>query len=89
MNLLQLNDGTEIAVMSCGAAQGILWIRLADPLGVYDAATLFKDPEKLSRLTFLYGGDMETVHEGYTKLIRVNIDDYEGMTEVTLKRPLN
>lgn len=85
MSKVVLTDGTEIPATYCGAAQGFLWIELEEPLSVYEAATLFKDSEKLSPIVFRMESK-DITYEGYTELQRVQIDSVEGHTEVTLKR---
>ena len=85
MSKVVLTDGREIPAKYCGAAQGYLWIELEEPTSVYDAAAMFADSTKLSTVIFRMESK-DVTYEGYTKLQRVQIDQIEGHTEVTLQK---
>ena len=83
MNLLRLNDGTEIPVSQCAIVRDMLMITFADGMSVTDAILYFADESKLDRITFTYDGK-EALYEGYTKIIRAGVDVYTGQTEIVL-----
>ena len=71
MELLILNDGTEVTghIMADGDGQAI-FVYL-DGKTIYEGVLLFSDPEKTQRITAIFHGN-EQVYEGYTELWSVN-----------------
>ena len=80
-----LNDGTEIPG-ECGYSQGFLWCWFTG-YTMQQAAYLFFDPSKTSRITFVYG-EMQDVYEGYTNCFNLGID-VDGKVSVGLTRGEN
>ena len=64
---VRLNDGTELEVNWCGAAEGVLWV---DGLHIdmARAFSIFSDHTKTSTIIAPY----DEVHVGYTNLINVS-----------------
>lgn len=75
MYQLILNDGTELLTSGAGAADGHLWIYDLS-LSMADAATIFADPEKTSKITVHYQDDLpDDVFEGFTTLRGIMADE--------------
>ena len=83
---IRLNDGTVHAVNHCGASGGYLHIELKSGESVLAVAEEFSDPGKTSSITFSYGAERDTVHEGYIKLSMVIFNDYNQSYSVGLKQ---
>lgn len=80
---LILNDGTIIENGEAGCAQGFLWCYFIG-YTLQQAASLFFDVSKTSRIVFQYG-EMEDTYNGYTNCVNLNIDA-DGMISVCMKR---
>ena len=78
---IKLNDGSELEVKWCGAAEGVLWID-GIKMELVDAVTTFSNPEKTARIVAPY----EIVHDGYIKLINVGV--YDNEVKVALRKEL-
>jgi hypothetical protein len=78
--MISLNDDTPLSVSWCGAADNVLWIS-GIGLSLQLAMSIFSDPSKTSRIT-AYG---TTVHEGYTRLIHIVVDN-DGTIKVALRK---
>lgn len=70
---LILNDGTIIEDGNAGCADGFLWLWLPDGYTMSQAAGLFFDASKTSKIVFQYG-EMEDEYDGYTVCINMNMD---------------
>jgi hypothetical protein len=78
-----LNDGTVIPGGECGYSDGFLWCWL-NGYTMQQAASLFFDPAKTSRIVFNYG-EMQDVYEGFTNCINLNVD-HDGKVSVCLTK---
>lgn len=75
MRTLELADGRTYPAPLCGAAGGVLVIFMdAGEAGIADLAEIFSDPEATQTIIWRYG-NMADLHEGYTQLHAVVIDD--------------
>ena len=88
MRKIILANGVEYEITNCGAAEGVLWIGIpVNRIGFVEAATVFSDPATTSRIVSTYDFDgMETVFEGYTELVHINADIYDGILRVALRK---
>jgi hypothetical protein len=77
---IQLNDGSELEVNWCGAAEGVLWIDGLN-LTLLEALPIFSNPSKTASIT----APDEKVHTGYTQLIHISIN-YDGLVKVALRK---
>ena len=66
---LILNDGTTLERGEAGFAEGFLWCYIPN-FTMQQAASLFFDASKTSRIEFDYG-DMKDTYEGYTTCTRL------------------
>lgn len=80
---LVLNDETVIENGRAGYSQGFLWCFFTG-YTLPQAAALFFDPAKTSRIVFQYG-EMEDVHEGFTNCTNINID-FDGRVSVCMTK---
>ena len=80
---LKLNDGTVIEDGQAGLAQGILWLWFTG-YTMAQAAGIFLDPAKTSRIVFEYG-EMSDTFEGFTDCTILQIDN-GGRVSVCLKQ---
>lgn len=80
-----LNDGTTIPG-NVGYSQGFLWCWFTG-YTMQQAANIFFDPEKTSRIVFQYG-DMQDEYEGFTNCINISINN-DGLLSVCLVRGSN
>lgn len=78
---IRLNDGSELEVKWCGAAEGILWID-GIKMELVDAVTLFSDPTKTAVIVAPY----EIIHEGYTRLINISLSPIENDIKLALQK---
>lgn len=90
MYTITLNNGTEYAVRWCGVSSGILIAELMDDtMTMTEAATAFSDAEATATITYQYG-KMSDVYEGYTQLILVQDQRWQGGgIMMQLRRPDN
>lgn len=72
---LVLNDGTIIPNGEAGLSSGFLWCYLPG-FTIQQAASLFFDSSKTSRIVFDYG-EMSETYEGYTTCTRILAEDYQ------------
>ena len=88
MRKIILASGAEYEITNCGAAEGVLWIGIPDSrIGFVEAATVFTDPATTSRIVSTYDFDgMEAVFEGYTELIHLDADIYDGILRIALRK---
>ena len=68
---LILNDGTTIEPGRAGYAQGFLWLYFVGTM--QQAASLFFDPSKTSRIVFQYG-EMQDTYDGFTTCMNIGAD---------------
>lgn len=69
MRTIKLNNGTVLNVSDCGAADGILWIRLTEPISITKAALTFSDSANTSVIHHEYGDNDKVDFVGYTELV--------------------
>ena len=81
---LILNDGTIIENGRCGYADGSLWAHLPTGYTMQQAASLFFDAEKTSKIVFQYG-DMSEEYDGFTECVNLYINT-DGEIWVCLKK---
>ena len=74
------NDGTVIPGR-VGYADGFLWLWFTG-YTIQQAANIFFDPAKTSRIVFQYG-DMEDVYEGFTNCISIGVS-VDGQASVCM-----
>lgn len=86
MNAIRLNDGTEYPVVWCGAADGVLCAELKTPMTVSFAAGIFGDSARTSGVTYLIGGTAAGSFAGYTTLLGVQRDRWNGRVTVQLEK---
>ena len=70
---LKLNNGTLLDVQWCGASGNELWIDVYNKK-LFECAVIFDNPELTRRMEYQYG-EMSTVHEGYTFLEQLGVED--------------
>lgn len=70
MSQVKLNDGTVFDCLMCGAAEGVLWVEIPS-LSILEAAEIFSNSEATQIITAY----TDVVFEGYTKLIRLMLDE--------------
>ena len=80
---LILNDGTVIDNGKAGYSEGFLWCYIIG-YTMQQAALLFFDPAKTSKITFEYGADQD-VYEWFTDCVNIHID-VDGIIHVCLTR---
>ena len=71
MRRVTLKNGEEHAVTFCGAADGYLWLQIADMESISEAVTAFEMPEATETITHDWDGNDRVIYEGYTVLDRV------------------
>ena len=71
MELLILNDGTEVTGHIMADGEGLAIFVYLDGKTVYEGVMLFSDAEKARRITAMFHGD-EHVYEGFTELWAAN-----------------
>lgn len=81
---ITLNDGTEYAVEWCGASSGSLGFELTGEWTILQAAEVFSDPDKTTRIVYTYGPGMEEEYESYTQLATLNKERRTGNVIVSL-----
>lgn len=86
MEKILLNDGQEYAVRVCGAQGGNLYITLAQPMTVQDAARVFGDPDITGKITLYEGEKEKATFAGYTGLFGIMIEQYTKATQIYLKQ---
>lgn len=91
MNTLRMNDGTEYSVEFCGLSDGVVSFRIAEPSEAETVAHAFSNAEATQKMTYLYPNPLvpeepivAAVYEGYTRLIGVLIDRYNGTPLIQL-----
>ena len=73
-----LKSGSEYPVDWCGARNGVLSAQLMDDtMTMTEAATAFSDAEATGKITYQYG-EMTDDYEGYTQLILVQDQRWQG-----------
>ncbi|MBQ1776822.1 MAG: hypothetical protein IIZ93_01560 [Acidaminococcaceae bacterium] len=80
---LILADGTRIENGRAGYSDGHLWCWFTG-FTMQQAAVLFLNPEKTSRIEYQYG-EMQDVYTGYTECTNLFIDS-DGQISVSLVR---
>lgn len=78
---LVLNDGTVIPGGEAGGAEGFLWCWFTG-YTIQQAASLFFDANKTSRIVFQYG-DMSDTYDGYTNCVNLGVNA-DGRVSVCL-----
>ena len=76
-----LNDGTVIPNGEAGYSEGFLWCWFAG-YTIQQAASLFFDANKTSRIVFQYG-DMSDTYEGFTVCVNLGVNA-DGQVSVCL-----
>lgn len=71
MRRITLKNGEEHAVTFCGAADGYLWLQIADMESLSAAVTAFDRPEATETIAHDWDGNDRVIYEGYTVLDRV------------------
>lgn len=91
MNKIKMNDGTEYNVDFCGLSDGVVAFRMAYPMTASDAALAFSNASATGKITYLLQNEMvpdqpivAAVYEGYTRLIGVLIDRWNGTPLIQL-----
>lgn len=80
-----LADGTEFPCDFFGYAESVGWQYIDIPdITLADAASVFSDSEKTSRIVFKNSSDT-VVREGFTVCVGVTIT--EGICRITMRRP--
>lgn len=75
MRTLELADGRTFPAPLCGASAGILVIFLdSGGAGIADLVDIFTNPD-VTRTVIWHYGNMTDVHEGYTHLHVMALDD--------------
>ena len=80
---LIMNDGTVIENGRCGYSEGYLWNWIAG-YSLAQAAQIFFDPNKTSRIVYEFGEESET-YENFTNCTNLMIDR-DGKVSVCLTR---
>lgn len=83
---LTLADETVIDGGEAGYSQGFLWCYI-NGFTLQQAALIFFDADKTSRIDFHYG-EMVDTYEGYTNCISLKVDA-DGMVSVCLTKGAN
>lgn len=84
--IITFADGTTIL----GSGSGVdntnrIWLWSKDPMSTVDAALLFDNADKTSKITIFYSKSSQEVYEGYTRLVNFNRDEY-GKISVCLSK---
>lgn len=78
MYTITLNNGAEYPVRWCGMSSGIITTELMDDaMTMTEAATAFSDAEATGKITYQYG-EMADDFEGYTQLILIQDQRWQG-----------
>ena len=78
MYTIKLANGAEYPVKWCGMSSGILIAELMNnTMTMVEVATAFSDAEATATITYQYG-EMTDVYEGYTQLILVQDQRWQG-----------
>lgn len=86
MHKIILASGIDFPCDWCGEGSRRLYINIPGDYAVAELAQVFSDPGNTAKITFQYG-EMETVHEGFTRLIALQDGGWsDGAILVTLGR---
>ncbi len=78
MYIIRLANGAEYPVRWCGVSCGILVAELTDgAMTMTGAAEVFSDAEATGTIKYKYG-EMSDVYEGYTQLILIQDQRWQG-----------
>lgn len=81
-----LASGIDFPCDWCGAIVGHLRVNIPGEYSLLELAQVFSDAGNTAKITFQYG-EMQTVHEGFTRLIALQDGGWsDGAILVTLRR---
>lgn len=84
--VIKLTDGAKVPITMCGAADGILWLRVKQTISL--ACRSFEDPQKTSVLVDTFDEDKSrnVTYEGFTGLFHLTEYPDDGTVQVGLKK---